>query len=166
MKLIKHTLAIAILSASAIASAAPLFVGSWDLFSGPSYLDEPTLYTAQQAAAALFGGVAGDYVISTAGSAVADIDYRAWYDQYGLGVASFAQDYLSDTGVIGVYDTVLDASAMVQDHGYFDGGAYPYVNYAFRINASAEVPEPMSVALLGAGLLGMALLRRRRSNRR
>ena len=166
MKLIKHTLAIAVLSASAIASAAPLFVGSWNLFSGASYLDLPALYTAQEAAASLFGGEAGDYVISTAGGDAADIDYLAWYDLHGLGVAAFSQDFLSDGGLPGIYDATGDASAMVQDHLYQGSDPYPYVNYAFRVSeAGAEVPEPMSVGLLGAGLLGMALVRRRRTRR-
>jgi hypothetical protein len=175
MKSIKHRLGIAVLGLSlsltvgfsAFASAAPIFVGSWNLYSGPSYLDVlPPLYTGQQAAAFLFGGSAGDYLISTAGSDADAIDFLAWYDQYGLGQARFAQDYLKDSGIAGIYDATADASAMVRDHYYEEAGAYPYVNYAFRLDAGSEVPEPMSVGLLGAGLLGMGLLRRKRAARR
>jgi hypothetical protein len=36
------------------------------------------------------------------------------------------------------------------------------VNYAFRVQADTGVPEPLSVGLMGAGLLGLALMRRRR----
>jgi hypothetical protein len=90
MKLIKPTLFLglvaAVLSAGAIASNSPLFAGYWNLYSGPYYAapELPQLYTGQQAAAALFGGNPGDYVISTLGRDVAAIDYQAWYDESGF----------------------------------------------------------------------------------
>ena len=156
-----------VLSAGAIASAAPLFAGSWNLYDGPYYAGPtlPQLYTGQQAAAFLFGGNAGDYVISTAGSDAVNIDYQAWYDESGFKPYIYAQDYVSDDGAPGLYDAWHDASAMVMDHLYQGTGPYPFVNYAFRVTeAAADVPEPLSVGLLGAGLLGMGLvLRRRRS---
>jgi len=163
MKLIKRTLVAALLSASALASASPVYVGSWLLHSGPSFREGVPTYTGQEAAAVLFGGVAGDYVISSVGSAVADIDFMAWYDQYGNLPGLFAQDYRSDGGEPGVYDADGDSSAMVLDHPM--DGQNTYMNYAFRLNhndSDIQVPEPLSVGLMGAGLLGMALVRRRR----
>lgn len=167
MKPIKRILATILLSASAFAAAAPTYVGSWELFSGAYWVTLPPLYTGQQAAAVLFGGNAGDYVISTMGSDAAAIDYQAWYDQLGLGPAAFVQDYMRDSGLAGQYDSRGDVSAMIQDHPYLGDGPYPYVNYAFRVSgAGSDVPEPMSVGLMGAGLLVMALVRRRRASRR
>jgi len=173
MKLIKPSIFLGLvacaLGAGAIASASPLFAGSWDLYSGPYYAapELPPLYTGQQAAAFLFGGNADDYVISTVGSDAADIDYRAWYDLSGFAPAIFAHDYTHDGGIPGQYDAWFDASALVMDHFYQGDGPYPYVNYAFRVSDEvADVPEPMSVGLLGAGLLGMGLALRRRVVRR
>jgi len=167
MKLIKHILSAAVLSACAIASATPLFVGSWHLNAGPSYMTEPARYTAQEAAAYLFGGDARDYVISTLGDVVGDIDHQAWYDLHGLGIVHLSQDFVADKGAAGIYDATGDASALVRDHLYEGSGAYPYVNYAFRVGGpETNVPEPMSVGLLGAGLLGMGLVGRKRGARR
>ena len=53
------------------AHAGPIFVGSWDVYdaNAPDWFgyepDGPLAYTAQEAAALLFGGNPGDYSIST-----------------------------------------------------------------------------------------------------
>lgn len=167
MKPIRHLITAAVLSISALASAAPIFVGQWDLYSGPYWQDNPApaLLTGQQAAALLFGGSANDYLISTAGKNVADINYLAWYDQYGFrdSQTEFAQDYYYDSDDNGLYDNNLDVSAMVQDHQFTGIGPYPYVNYAFRVEKDSAVPEPLSVGLMGIGLLGLGLVRRPRA---
>lgn len=68
-----------------------VYVGSWNVPNGeaPRWTDDPPngplAYTGQEAAALLFGGSAGDYAISTAGSDVALIDNQAWYDVIGVG---------------------------------------------------------------------------------
>ena len=40
-------------------------------------------------------------------------------------------------------------------------GSVPLVNYTFSAGAATDVPEPMSMALVGAGLLGIGLVRRK-----
>lgn len=161
MKNLSKALSAVLLSITAVsASAAPIFVGSWELYSGESWTTRTApILTGQMAAAALFGGDAEDYVISTNGASIENINNSAWYDRYAIGVAVFAHNFLADTGNIGVYDSYGDTSAMIRDNASSTG----HMNYAFRIEEPAAVPEPLTVGLMGAGMLGMALSRRRKS---
>lgn len=160
------------------ANAALVFVGSWDVYSaGAPYWDDfgvngPLAYTGQEAAALLFGGSAADYVISTAGSRVADINFRAWYDVIGEGGGDeFAQDY-SAKYLGQYYGPSNNGSCCVDENELHAASAYVRdalrgrnaINYAFRDDGVAAVPEPATWALMisGFGMAG-AMVRRRKA---
>jgi hypothetical protein len=153
------------------ANAGTVFVGSWSvydpaapLWNDPAFGDNgPLAYTAQEAAALLFGGVASDYYISTVSDQVADINHLAWYDVKGWGGAIFAEDYSKKFmgayyGPTMEFGTSFDdspASAFVQDNFVFD------LNYAFRVTPDAVPESGATAVLLAAGLCGLAYIRRR-----
>jgi hypothetical protein len=146
--------------AASSAAAAPVYVGSWDLYSGADWWTAAApILSGQEAAASLFGGVASDYLISTNGADAADINYSAWYDVFSGSLRIDLQDYRVDSGDLGVYDAIGDTSAMVQDHA----SGLSLINYAFR--RTTGVPEPLPLALMSLGLAGMALVRRRRKQK-
>ena len=149
------------------ANAAPTFVGSWDVYhaSAPHWSDSafapngPLAYTAQEAAALLFGGVASDYVISTVDSNVANINNLAWYDQIGIGGGVFSESY--NNKYLGQFygpqsNTIPGfASAYIRDN-LSGAGA---INFAFRVDGVGVVPEPATwgVLVLGFGVMGGAM---------
>lgn len=158
------------------------YVGSWNVAYGDYGNDplgivwytNPAVYTGQEAAALLFGGVASDYVISTVSANVADINFMTWLDGWADGYtyadsgSPAAQDYSYDSTGLGYNgcsiagtDCSFSAySALVIDH--LVGGNY--VNYAFRVSdGPAPVPVPAAGLLLAAGVSGLALLRRRKA---
>lgn len=165
----KTLVVLAMLVTAGIASADPVYVGSWMPHSdnAPSWSasppNGPLAYTAQEAAALLFGGSPSDYVISTAGSSVALINHMAWYDVIGYGGAMRAENYSNK--YLGQYygptngyapnDPNNPASAYIQDNGVTN------LNYAFRVNGTS-VPEPSSYAILSAAGAGLFLFRSRR----
>ncbi len=166
--------------AGSAAATTYVYVGSWNVADGPHWSGPdatgiaPSL-SAVETAAYLFGGVASDYVTSTAGSSVGSIDFLAWVDGYadsshlrlpygspGTPVADtfvgiVGPDYKSGSG---------NYSAYVFDHAcgisYCDGGSGEIsTNYAFR---AVGVPEPAAwtLMLIGFAGLGAALRSRRR----
>lgn len=167
----RRTLAIALLttaSALSLATAATLsvgdivsdsggtqwrYVGAWKVADGPSWTDNPQVYSGQEAAALLFGGNPGDYAISISETLVT---HTAYMSAYGIADGweqpesySFDQDedgYLQPGGAGSAY------SAYVSDN------AFNHENLAFR-----AVPEPSSTLLLGVSLLAGAAVRRRKA---
>jgi hypothetical protein len=164
---LKYLVAVTALVVCSAASAAPVYVGSWQVDQGPSWTGSPPngplAYTGQEAAALLFGGSASNYVISTISSNPADINGLAWYSIIGYGpnafTDSYSQKYLGlyygPTSGYG-YDNINNAaSTYVQDNAI----GVAYTNYAF----SVAVPEPETYAMLlvGLGLIGFTVYRRK-----
>ena len=173
--------AAAALAVTTVAGAAGAvtytYVGSWHVGDGPVWTSNPAVYTGQEAAALLFGGVASDYAISTVDNLVADINFMAhvdgWADSQFL-TGTVAQNYSLDTGGGGYnsnpgYQSAY--SAYVLDHscsnrygdpaGVCDPGE-PGLNYAFRVDGAVPEPATWALMLMGFGLTGLLL----RSDRR
>jgi len=128
-------------------------VGQWTVNDGPFWTLVPPAYTAQQAAALLFGGVPSDYAISTTGTDPSQIDHQAYASVWGganglgcgvgYGCTIVPENYdLSQDGS-GNYVTPGDVSTYVNDW-CFDCSA---INYAFaqskrRANVKVQIQSP------------------------
>jgi hypothetical protein len=154
------------------AAAAPVFVGSFAVYSGPDWHTNPTVFSGQDAAAFLFGGVADEYLISTNSSLdPLSITQTAWYDTWGKSAGTvYGQGFKFDLGNPGYNDPggVGSAiSAFVHDNL---SDTETYRNFVWRdldrikppCDTPPVAPEPGSLALLGTGLLPLAGMLKRR----
>lgn len=142
-----------------------VYVGDYNVGSGPAWMNQPIDYTAIDAAKVVFGALAAGkaYAISTSDLFV---NHLAWYDGYGDGSHlptyntygggnALAETFFADVGAPG-YSQFGDYSAYVgNDRAALGGGAF---NHVF---VSAAVPEPTSIALIGIAMLGFGTLRRK-----
>lgn len=146
------------------AFATPTFVGTFQTDDGPWWSSNPAVYSAVEAAALLFGGVASDYRISTNNSMDAStITDTGWYSIIGVGGGhQYADDFKRDFGPAGYggsgWNSYHDISAYVGDNAR---GAQ-YTMYVWRNTVAATVAEPGTLALLGMGLLGLGVARRQK----
>lgn len=145
---------------SVAAMATPTYVGSYAVYDGPSWPSNPDVYSAKEAAALIFGGVADDYIVSIFADSISG---TGWYDGWGehSGMV-FDDDYKLDLGAPGYNNpggTGTARSAYVHD-GLSDTDTYR--NYVWRVDGTADVPEPAALALFGLGVVGLAFTRRRK----
>lgn len=141
------------------------YVGSWQVDQGPYWLEQPLAYSGQEAAALLFGGLPGEYAISTLGPNPETVNRLAWYSVFAvLGGGFQLADSLDQSLPLDLYyDGTLQANGLMSNPAsayVWDGALGPqYTNYAFRMS---EVPLPATGLLLLGALGGLGLLRRRR----
>ncbi|MDP1658872.1 MAG: PEP-CTERM sorting domain-containing protein [Methylotenera sp.] len=165
----KKLLLITLLSASFGANAAT-FVGSYNVQDGPVWTTNPNVYSAQEAAALVFGGSASDYAISILSSLdESTITNTAHYDGWGDHTDRiFAENFKLDFGAPGYNDPnpLLDPTGFLDSAGFSKYAYSAYVNdginatnYVWRV---AAVPEPETYAMMLAGLGLMGFVARRR----
>lgn len=160
----KKLLFLPLLFWASTAHAAMIFVGSFNVYDGPYWENTPTVYSAREAAALIFGGSYTDYAVSIDSSLDAGtITHTAYYSGYG--------DFSSD--LIFNEDFKLDLSGGGYGFGgepfsaysaYVNDGVYAF-NYVWKMgDVVVPVSEPASYALLFAGLSLMSMVTRRRGN--
>lgn len=154
------------------AASASTFVGSFWVGAGPYFLNNPPVYTGQEAAALIFGGVASDYWISVDPTVVT---HTAWEDGYddtshlktdwanSGSLGPVAEDFSESTGS-GYLFGHPSFSAYVEDIEATHTTAESRdasINYVFLAEAGVPEPATWSMMILGFGLLGAALRRHR-----
>lgn len=148
--------------------ALPVYVGSFNVFDGPSGSLAPQPLSAREVAAMLYGGVYTDYAISISDSLDPDsITHSAWLDGYFdsqyLETAA-AEDFVT-VPPSGLYDDYPAYSAWVCDHADCAADGYEssegwfgfnYTNYVWRLNTVIDptpITEPNPTLLFVTALL-------------
>jgi hypothetical protein len=158
-----------LIAATGNVKAAPTYVGSWAVADGPLWTTNPTVYSGQEVAALLWGGVASDYYISTVDSNPLNINHLTFLDGFADTMYltnAQSETFKFDTGNDGYSAGGAPAySAYVFDHAcgvpYCDnGGGDNAINFAFRIAAVPE-PETYAMLLVGLGILGFSAQRKK-----
>lgn len=160
----KKLLLAALVSAAFGANAAPVYIGSFNVNAGPEWNSNPPVYSAQEAAALVFGGIASNYYISIVPDAITHTAYyNGWGDHTGR---IFAEGYKLDFGAPGYNDPnpYLDSSGWLDSNGFSKYAYSAYINDGLSAtNYVFAVPEPETYAMMlaGLGLLGLRARRRK-----
>lgn len=149
-------------------ASAQTYVGSFRVQDGPNWTTNPPVYSAQEAAALLFGGSPSDYAISVNPSTTnpGTITHTAYYSTWGDSTcAVFAETERVDDAPPGYNDPGgigTARSAYVNDH--CNSGETNYVWRGAPVAAPVPVPTLGQWGVLALGLaaagLGMGRLRK------
>lgn len=159
MKAVHLLLLSALMLCSSVASAQT-YVGSFRVSDGPNWTTNPPVYSAQEAAALLFGGSPADYAISIDPSTTDPntITHTAYYSEWGTeGCPVFPEAERFDDGAPGYNDPGGDGTALsayVEDNCVLA----PNTNHVWRLPpVVAPVAPPVMVPTLGSwGMLILA----------
>lgn len=173
-KKMRMTIAGTVLLLANSAFATPSYVGSFNVFDGPSVTLAPLSLSALDVAAQLFGGLSADYAISVNSSLnPGSITHTAWLD--GYWDTQYLQTAAPESFVMasssGRYDDYPAYSAWVCDHaecvadGYRKSAGYQdsnYTNFVWRLDGVAPpVPEPFSFLMFLTAIPMLFLGKRR-----
>ena len=145
-----------LLVVASLSGYAQSYVGSFRVGDGPCWPSAPVCYTAQEAAALIFGGNPSDYSISTNSSTTnpLTITHTAWIDGYGDSRYFFnaaPENYKLNT----LYNYPA-FSAFVNDHSGSPispcSKAAAYINYVWRTLPFATGVPGRLIACEGAAL--------------
>ena len=151
----KQLLALASFTVLAASASAQTYVGSFRVQDGADWDSNPQIYSAQEAAASLFGGAPTDYAISVnpSTSNPATITHTAYYSPWGLECGVFPEDGKVDQNASGYNNPggINTARSAFVDDNCFD----EQTNYVWRVRAA---PVLKATAVPGLGLLGLLSL--------
>lgn len=110
-----------------------------------------------------FGGIGGSFVNAVDSMSILVGDWCCDFDQATLSVFDASNNLLGTSSGSGTSWFTLSVTANgISRFSIAADGAVLYDNLSFRERGGAnEVPEPTSLALLGLGVIGLAVVRRR-----